>query len=169
MSARKRLILVRHCESEANAAGALQGYGDAPLTALGRRQALAVARRVAALELERPCLASSPMRRALSTAQAIRDAIAVEPCIDVRLNAGEGRAADQTFAEAGVEVAAAIEALWPASNALIVVTHRFPLRGYIECMYGADLAKPLIDRVGNGDLLEITDGGAPVHHPLGSL
>ncbi|WP_217915786.1 histidine phosphatase family protein [Miltoncostaea marina] len=60
-----RLILVRHGQSEWNAAGRLQGAADPPLSGVGRRQAEALRPLVAAL---RPDLAvSSDLRRARET------------------------------------------------------------------------------------------------------
>lgn len=58
------LILVRHGQTAVNAGGRLQGRVDAPLTALGRRQAQAVASAV-----PRPALVvTSPLVRARETA-----------------------------------------------------------------------------------------------------
>ena len=65
------LILVRHGETEVNRLGRIQGAGHAPLNASGRRQAMAVARGLAP---DAPfALYSSPLRRAVQTAQAISD------------------------------------------------------------------------------------------------
>lgn len=64
-----RLILVRHGQSEGNAAGVIQGHLDFGLTALGRRQARATAARLAAEPVVR--VLSSPLGRALETAEAI--------------------------------------------------------------------------------------------------
>jgi probable phosphoglycerate mutase len=61
------LLLVRHGQSEWNAAGLLQGQTDVPLSALGHEQAEAVARELASL---RPgALLSSDLRRAVQTAE----------------------------------------------------------------------------------------------------
>jgi broad specificity phosphatase PhoE len=73
------LILVRHGESEGNAAGIVQGWLDVPLSARGRAQAAATARRLA----EEPVAAvySSDLTRALQTAAPIAEAhaLAVTP------------------------------------------------------------------------------------------
>lgn len=58
---RPQLILVRHGESEWNAAGRLVGRADPPLTSLGVRQAEAAARQLA-LERASPCSDGSPAR-----------------------------------------------------------------------------------------------------------
>jgi len=77
------LALVRHGESEWLAEGRFQGRGDPPLTQLGLRQATALGARLAA-PLADPALPlpdrapvaiwSSPLRRAMQTAQAIHEA-----------------------------------------------------------------------------------------------
>lgn len=66
-----RLILVRHGETEINRLGRIQGVGQAPLNATGRRQAAAVARGLAPDAPFR--LYSSPLLRAEQTAHAISD------------------------------------------------------------------------------------------------
>jgi broad specificity phosphatase PhoE len=147
------LYLVRHCQSESNAAGHWRGTGNSPLTALGREQAAKVAAMIAAWPLEAPRLACSPMRRAVDTAAAIGAALKIAPFIDERLGAGEGREG-QSLEEAGAEVEAAIEALRSPAP-LIVVTHRFPLRGYLARLIGDPDAETLVTAVGNGDVLEI--------------
>lgn len=61
------LVLVRHGESTANAAGLLLGRTDVALTELGRRQAAAAARCLGAVQR----VVSSPLRRAIETAEVI--------------------------------------------------------------------------------------------------
>ncbi|MGQ4533415.1 histidine phosphatase family protein [Dermabacteraceae bacterium P13138] len=82
-----RLILARHGETEYNRAGRLQGQTDIDLNEAGRAQARALARTVAALPAaERPvALFSSPLRRALETAQAVGDALGLAVRTDERL------------------------------------------------------------------------------------
>ncbi len=63
------LFLVRHGESQYNATGRIQGQLDVPLSEIGRRQAAAVAERLATEPLD--ALYASPLSRALETAQAI--------------------------------------------------------------------------------------------------
>jgi len=74
------LVLVRHCESEGNSSGLLLGRTDSPLTARGRCQAVAlkslVAATVGAVGASR--LISSPLLRAVSTAEALDLGSAVE-------------------------------------------------------------------------------------------
>jgi broad specificity phosphatase PhoE len=63
------LYLVRHGETVANLEGRIQGQDDSPLTPLGRRQAVAVARRLAGETFSR--LYSSDLGRAVDTANEI--------------------------------------------------------------------------------------------------
>jgi broad specificity phosphatase PhoE len=72
----ERVILVRHGQTVHNVTGIAQGWGDSDLSELGREQVQALARRVALL---RPtALYSSPLGRALSTAEAIRAVTGLE-------------------------------------------------------------------------------------------
>jgi probable phosphoglycerate mutase len=72
------LLLVRHGESRFNAEGRVQGPLDVPLSDLGRRQAAAVAQRLADEPLD--AIVASPLTRALETALAIaaRHELAIE-------------------------------------------------------------------------------------------
>ena len=66
----KKIYLVRHGQSEANAAGRIQGWLDSPLDELGRQQARQVADRL--VQESRPhIIFSSPLLRAAQTAQII--------------------------------------------------------------------------------------------------
>jgi broad specificity phosphatase PhoE len=78
------LYLVRHAESEANAAGRFAGQLDSPLTARGREQAEAVADFLARVRLDR--VISSDLSRARDTATAIarRQGLEVETMRDLR-------------------------------------------------------------------------------------
>ena len=70
-----KLILVRHGETQLNKDGRIQGLGDAPLNEEGRGQAQAAAR---ALKANLPfVLYTSPVIRALETAQIISDSLNV--------------------------------------------------------------------------------------------
>jgi broad specificity phosphatase PhoE len=79
-----RLILVRHGETEANVSQIWHGALDAPLTPQGEAQVAAVSARLAALHAETPIehFYVSPLSRARITAQAIADAIGLEPEIE---------------------------------------------------------------------------------------
>ncbi len=64
-----RLLLIRHAESTGNRQGRLQGRADFPLTERGRLQAQELAAVLSRLPVAVVC--SSPIRRALDTAEAI--------------------------------------------------------------------------------------------------
>jgi broad specificity phosphatase PhoE len=68
-----KLFLIRHGESEGNAAGFVQGHLDFGLTSLGRAQAHATAERLRDLKVDR--LVSSPLSRAFQTASIIAGAL----------------------------------------------------------------------------------------------
>jgi broad specificity phosphatase PhoE len=98
-----RLLLVRHGQSEWNAAGRWQGQADPPLTPLGRAQAVAAARRVGAVDL----VVTSDLLRAGETAGVIAAQLGVGPVViegDLR-ETGAGEWTGLTKAE--------IEAAWP--------------------------------------------------------
>ncbi len=81
------LILVRHGQSQANAAGLLCGRLDSPLTDLGREQASRLGNTLAAARLDRAVrVLCSPLARTTDTAEAICAALGVEaPEVDGRL------------------------------------------------------------------------------------
>lgn len=80
---RTRLVLVRHGQTDANAAGRFQGQQDVPLNRVGRSQAAAVAPRIAAMRPDR--LVSSDLVRAEETARAIAAVSGLEVRTDPRL------------------------------------------------------------------------------------
>lgn len=67
------LYLVRHGQTEFNAAGRYQGRLDSPLTALGRSQARRVGALIATLVPPGTRIVSSPLGRALATATIIAE------------------------------------------------------------------------------------------------
>ncbi len=70
------LILVRHAQSEANAAGVFTGSMDVSLTDLGRRQAAALAERLAGMTVT--AVYSSTLRRAQDTARPTAERFGLE-------------------------------------------------------------------------------------------
>lgn len=70
------LLLARHGQTVHNVAGIAQGWNDSELSELGRAQVQQLARRI--LELKPTALYSSPLGRAMSTAEAIRDVTGLE-------------------------------------------------------------------------------------------
>lgn len=73
------LVLVRHGETEANAAGLLLGRAESPLTDRGRSQAAALGR---LLRPEVTRLVTSPLGRARATAEAL--GLGMDPVVDDR-------------------------------------------------------------------------------------
>lgn len=72
----RQLILVRHGETLHNVAGIAQGWNDSALSDRGQEQVRRLAER---MKRHNPdALFSSPLGRALSTAQAIRDVLGLE-------------------------------------------------------------------------------------------
>lgn len=73
----KRFHFVRHGQSEANISGRWQGHGDAPLSALGREQAKALAARLRKERFDH--IISSDLQRARDTALALGRPITEDP------------------------------------------------------------------------------------------
>ena len=158
-----RVILVRHCESESNAAGHAMGQGDAPLSARGREQALAVEAMFRGLAVGGARLVTSPMRRAVSTGEAIARATGLQATTDERLSAGESigarmdMKAPETLRIIGEEVLGALTQ--HAAAPLIVVSHRYPIWALMTRLLGNE-GTMIVDALGNGDRLtfELADG-----------
>lgn len=74
------IIFVRHGETESNALGLLHGRTDTPLSEVGRRQAARVAARLAG-ETRVRAVYSSPLARALLTAEAIGRRLSIIPTV----------------------------------------------------------------------------------------
>ncbi|MGI8661824.1 MAG: histidine phosphatase family protein [Acidimicrobiales bacterium] len=72
-----RVLLVRHGQSEWNAAGRWQGQADPPLSELGREQARLAAGRVGAID----AIFASDLQRATETALVISKLIGVGPVV----------------------------------------------------------------------------------------
>jgi broad specificity phosphatase PhoE len=72
----RQLILVRHGETLHNVAGIAQGWNDSALSDRGNEQVRRLAERI--VKLQPTALYSSPLGRALSTAEAIAEATGLE-------------------------------------------------------------------------------------------
>jgi broad specificity phosphatase PhoE len=192
----RRILLVRHCQSEANAEGRIEGKGDSPLSDEGRRQAELVAAFIAAQALDEATLIASSQARAIATAAAIGEACgwtvtAHEP----RIREGElGWMEDITYAEVGrhmaerkvreldadlhggESLATVAERVWEALNEamaagdgpLVLVSHGYAIQALLRRL-DPDVALPRF--IGNGDVVEIwlEDGALaepPRHYPL---
>jgi probable phosphoglycerate mutase len=159
------LVLLRHGESTANAAGVLLGRTDAPLTQRGTRQAAALAGLLGPVTR----LVSSPLARARDTADALGLGRPVEidrRWIEVDYGEHEGRPlgdvpaevwqrwrSDPTFrpeggetlAEVGQRVASACAELFAADGSgardpagdVVVVSHVSPIKAAVGWAVGA--------------------------------
>ncbi len=104
MSAGARLVVVRHGQSEWNAAGIFQGQAGPGLTALGRAQAERLAGHVAARFPEVARIARSDLARVAETAAPVEARFAVPVDVDVRLRElGIGTWTGRTYAEVRAE------------------------------------------------------------------
>jgi broad specificity phosphatase PhoE len=74
--AERHLLLVRHGETDWNAAGRWQGQTDVPLNTTGRSQALALAARLRAESVR--AVAASDLSRARGTAEIVGEALGLE-------------------------------------------------------------------------------------------
>jgi broad specificity phosphatase PhoE len=84
-----KLVCVRHGETLYNSAGRIQGQLDSQLSPLGRQQCQAVAEALASLAID--AVISSPLSRALESAQSIAERLKLRVEIEPRLieiNAG---------------------------------------------------------------------------------
>lgn len=79
----RRLLLVRHGQTEYNLVGRMQGQLDTPLSEVGRAQAAQVARGLADWPIG--TVVSSDLQRAADTARAIADASSLDVTTDPRL------------------------------------------------------------------------------------
>lgn len=70
-----RILLVRHGQSEWNAAGRWQGWADPPLSQLGRRQSRLAGKGLAGIDV----VVSSDLRRAVETAGLMAESLGVVP------------------------------------------------------------------------------------------
>ena len=141
------LYLMRHGETDLNAAGVLQGSIDAPLNARGLAQAREAVDGLAALGLAR--LVSSPQRRARQTADVIAAALAlpVDEIADLRerdwgiyeghLRAGraENGTGVEPAAALGARALAALAAIAPEPGVpVLAVSHGGLIRALIAAL-----------------------------------
>jgi len=85
----RRVFLIRHCQSEANADLRVETRGDSALTALGVEQARQRAHTLAAHELAEVTVVASPLKRAARTAREIADHHGWTVAHDDRLTEGD--------------------------------------------------------------------------------
>jgi phosphoserine phosphatase len=162
------VYLARHGESDWNAAGRFQGHSDRPLTAVGRRQAEALAEELAATAAV-SAIYSSPLRRALDTAAVVGARVGVGPVpleelreVDVGswaglsrtdvearfpdafrrwLDGGEGWEDGETYADMSARVLGAVLRVAAAhpNDEILVVSHGGPIRAIQAAAAGMDV------------------------------
>ena len=162
------VYLARHGESDWNAAGRFQGHSDRPLTAVGRRQAEALAGELATTA-GLSAIYSSPLRRALDTALVVGARVGVDPVplqelreVDVGgwaglsradvekrfpdafrrwLDGGEGWEDGETYADMSARVLGAVLGVAAAHphDEILVVSHGGPIRAIQAAAAGMDV------------------------------
>jgi broad specificity phosphatase PhoE len=153
MAGSKEVLLVRHGETDDNAADRFQGQLDTPLNDRGREQARAVARILAGEGLR--ALYSSPLVRASETAEIVGAVLGLEPVLDERLmEADAGDWSGRLYAEIIADQSGAFDA-WRAADPAF----RFP-NGESVAEQTARVAAALTDvRAGPLPALVVCHGG----------
>jgi broad specificity phosphatase PhoE len=186
-----RILIVRHCESEANEAGLFEGRGDSPLTARGREQAQRLAASLSTRELGVVRIVSSHQIRANTTARAIADALKVADVhverdlregdpgtLEGKLIAELGKIDETTTGGETIEVistraVAGFDRVHGAApcDTLIIVSHGFTISMLVRRLFTGSPHRPKHLVISNGDFIEfVLDGeavaGPPVHTVL---
>lgn len=191
----RRVFLVRHCQSQANADGRIEGRGDSPLSDLGREQAKAVAAFIAGQGLETAAVVSSSQARAIATAAEIAALCGWSAAQDHRIREGDlGWMEDIQYTEVarhmaerqlkelnadvhgGESLETVGERLWEAlsealergDDVLVLVSHGYSIQALLRRL-DPDVAIPRF--IGNGDVVELWLEDAalaspPTHFPL---
>jgi broad specificity phosphatase PhoE len=185
----RRILLVRHCQSQANADGRLEGRGDSPLSEAGREQARRLAAFVASQEIGQATLLASPLSRARATADEIGALCGWTPSHDHRIREGElGWMEDMSYAEVskhmvenqlrvldsevhgGESLDAVAERCWEALSEVLAVTegpliavmHGYAIQALVVRRFGHELG---LAQIGNGDVFEVWMEGDAVTDP----
>lgn len=117
------LIVVRHGETEANAAGHLLGRRDVALTDRGREQASRIAAALGSLDVA--AVVSSPLRRARETAEALGLPVEIDDrWIELDYGDFEGRPINEVRADEWERWRADLEFAPPAGESLAALGRR---------------------------------------------
>jgi broad specificity phosphatase PhoE len=155
------LLLVRHGETDWNAAGRLQGHTDRPLSDFGRRQARQLAEELAGQQLE--AIYSSDLVRARETAEIIGERLSLPVVLDADLRekdwgnwegltpverdrvefVGESTEAHQ---ERILRALRRIAERHPGNGSVLVVTHGGSMRRVQTAALG--MAMPVVENCG---------------------
>lgn len=158
------LVVVRHGRTAANAQGLLLGRLDVELDALGRAQAHALADAVRASSAPIVAVVSSPLRRAVETAEALGLPVVIDerfievdygaldgtPVADVAAETWQEWRADPHFCPPGGESLHDVDvrvaegcAHWArraGDGCVVIATHVSPLKAAVGWALGADVA-----------------------------
>jgi 2,3-bisphosphoglycerate-dependent phosphoglycerate mutase len=181
--ASKRIILVRHGETDWNATGRLQGQSDTPLNASGRLQAQQAAQRLAREPVT--ALYASDLARAFETATIIGQALGLNVVTsphlrERRYGAWEGLTASEIQVRYPAEFAAwraravdfappqgetQTQLLTRALSELQTISHRHPGEEVVVVTHGGLCYVFLAHILGsvNGDKQEFSFGNASLH------
>jgi broad specificity phosphatase PhoE len=154
MAGSNQVLLVRHGETDDNAAARFQGRRDTLLNERGREQSRALAQRLRDEGLQ--ALYTSPLQRARATAQIIGDVLGLEAIVDERLmEADAGDWSGRLIADVTADAPEAWER-WRSADP----TFRFP-GGESVAEQAARVTAALAD-VAGGPLpaLVVTHGGS---------
>jgi broad specificity phosphatase PhoE len=175
-----RLLLVRHGESVGNFENRLQGQAEYDLTDLGRRQAEATGRRLAALGVT--ALYSSPLMRAQQTARTCAAQLGIEVRLEEALSEYHfGEMAGSTYQEVRERLGVATSpaervypgeegrenffgrvtaAVWRiadehAGETVAVISHGGPIALFCQSVLGLAYKRPMPFVIGNASICEI--------------
>lgn len=187
------LVLVRHGQATANAAGLLLGRSDVPLTEIGQAEVAALAGRLGSVRR----LLSSPLRRAVDTAEALGLGLPVEiddRWVEIDYGEHEGRplgdvpaeiwqrwradpeyrpGGGESLADVGRRVRAACEELLvehdgPArrrGDDVVVVSHVSPIKAAVAWALGTHDGLAWRLHLSTGSVTRIAwEGDGPVVH-----
>lgn len=156
-----RVVLIRHGETDWNRDRRIQGQTDTPLSALGRRQALAIGQR---LKRERfTAIYASDLQRAWDTAQAIGQATLAERS-DAPQPVADRRLREMDFGEWEGKTSAEIAASHPEAHARSKhrdADFRIPGGESFRDLYErtVDAVTSLVDAHPGGTLCVVAHGG----------
>ncbi len=162
-----QILLVRHGESEGNAAQRVQGLRDEALTPIGRQQAAALAVRLC----NGYCVDSvysSPLRRALDTACTIADALNLPVICDDRLKEYDcGLIAGMTFEELGVAYPE-VARRWREDEQRAALPGEEGLEGFVQRVTGA-MKEISLAHADRAEVVVVTHGGVLSNYLSGLL
>jgi len=153
------IYCVRHGESVYNAEGRIQGQSDVPLSDLGLRQSQAIARALAELPIE--AVYSSPLRRAMQTAEPLAACLGLVVQTDPRLMEINAGVFQHRLRAELPDLFPEAYSRWLSSGHqhVVVVTHGGLLAGALKALLGIPAERhPFVFHNGSITRLELADG-----------